>query len=63
MQLRQDGLPIITTTQDQQAANRFVDRVVDVVYNWLPRVVRLFLSKEQLASKLRSAIVQLAGEL
>lgn len=63
MQVRYDGTPVITTPQDQQKADRFIDLLVDRVYDRLPRFIKLFLSKEKLVSLLRGEIQQLANGL
>lgn len=63
MQLRTDGIPVITTPEDQQKANRLVDRIVEKLYDRLPRIARAFLSREQLAAYLRETIVGLAQGL
>lgn len=63
MQVRYDGTPVITTPQDQQKADRFIDLLVDRVYDRLPRFIKLFLSKEKLVSLLRGEIQQLASGL
>lgn len=63
MQLRQDGTPIITTTEDQQKTDRFIDKVISKVYDRLPRVVRMFLPKDKLAEYVRGTIIDLASGL
>lgn len=63
MQIAQDGSPIISTPDDQRKANRFIDMLVDRVYDRLPRFVKMFVSRERLASLLREEVVNLATGL
>lgn len=63
MQLQQDGTPVISTADDQRKAERFIDKLLAKVYDRLPRVVKLFISREKLAEYLRGAIIDLASGL
>lgn len=63
MQLQYDGTPVIATPTDQAKADRFIEKLVERVYDRLPRFVKIFLSKERLVELLRGEVIQLASGL
>jgi hypothetical protein len=48
MQINGTGNPVLEEKGDVQRLDKFLDKLADAVYSRLPRVVRLFLSRDAL---------------